>query len=296
MRNKILISFVLMALMCIFTLFISNNVYASDYLEKWTYEEMMATKTKYEYGTYTAIDQFYATPNMDSVRVIKKYFKELIWNGMGPWYEPENDIYMDFGEYPADPDILVLQPHYGFNKNVYSRYTRPRLIDSYDGKAEYIIGINQYDQVLLIIDGSTYNGDLGAIVNDFFKNKAEENYRKEQEFICDYSSAAKEGGCITISRYREGEEIYMASCCYQVGFNLTKEAPQTPVDNNLEDPAIYGGNDEVQIDDTPTQAPEVNEYDPWKVVGIVVSSIISIVGIYLIYLLGKKIYEIMKGK
>jgi hypothetical protein len=296
MRNKILISSFIMVLMCIFTLFISNNVYANDYLEKWTYDEMMATKTKYEYGTYTAIDQFYATPNMDSVRVIKKYYKELVWNGIGPWFEEEEEIYMGFGEYPADPDILVLQPHYGFGKTVYSRLTRPKIIDSYDGKAEYIIGINQYDQVLLIIDGSTYSGDLGAIVNDFFKNKVEEQYRKEHEFLCDYSNAAKEGGCITISRYREGEEIYMAACCYQVGFNLTKEAPQTPVDNSLEDPAIYGGNDDVQIDDTPTQKPEVNEYDPWKVVVIVVSSRISVVGIYLIYLLGKKIYEIMKGK
>ena len=293
MRNKIILSSILTALIFIFTLFISNNVYAES--SDWTYEEMMNTKTKVEYGTYTAIDQFYATPNMDAVRVIKQYQKYLLWN-TGPWYEPENDIYMDFGEYPSDPDILVLQPHYGFNQNIYPRYTRPRLIDSYDGKAEYIIGINQYDQVLLIIDGSTYNGDLGAIVNDFFKNKVEEQYRKEHEFLCDYSSAAKEGGCITISRYREGEEIYMAACCYQVGFNLTKEAPQTPVDNDLEDPAIYGGNDEVQIDDTPTEAPEVSEYNPWNVVGIVASSIISIVGIYLIYLLSKKIYEIMKGK
>ena len=109
MRNKILISSVLMALMCIFTLFISNNVYAES--SDWTYDEMMATKTKYEYGTYTAIDQFYATPNMDSVRVIKKYYKVLVWNGIGPWFEEEEEIFMGFGEYPADPDILVIQPH-----------------------------------------------------------------------------------------------------------------------------------------------------------------------------------------
>ena len=75
MRNKIIISVFISSLLCILTLFISNNVYANDYLDKWTYEEMMATKTKYEYGTYTVIDQFYATPNIDSTRVIKKYFK-----------------------------------------------------------------------------------------------------------------------------------------------------------------------------------------------------------------------------
>jgi len=295
MRNKIIISAFISSLLCILTLFISNNVYANDYLDKWTYEEMMATKTKYEYGTYTVIDQFYATPNIDSTRVIKKYFKELIWNGMGPWYEPDEEIYMDFGEYAANPEALVFQPHLGIGKPVYSRLSKPTIIDSYDGKAEYIIGINQYDQVLLIIDGSTYNGDLGAIVNDFFLNVVEEHYRKEHEFLMLYEDAAKAGGVLSISRYREGTEIYMASCCYQIGFNLTKEAEETPVDNNLEDPAIYGGNDEVQIDDTPTEKPEIDEFNGWTVVGIVASSIISIVGIYLIYLLGKKIYEIMKG-
>ena len=295
MRNKIIISAFISSLLCILTLFISNNVYANDYLDKWTYEEMMATKTKYEYGTYTVIDQFYATPNIDSTRVIKKYFKELIWNGMGPWYEPDEEIYMDFGEYAANTEALVFQPHLGIGKPVYSRLSKPTIIDSYDGKAEYIIGINQYDQVLLIIDGSTYNGDLGAIVNDFFLNVVEEHYRKEHEFLMLYEDAAKAGGVLSISRYREGTEIYMASCCYQIGFNLTKEAEETPVDNNLEDPAIYGGNDEVQIDDTPTEKPEIDEFNGWTVVGIVASSIISIVGIYLIYLLGKKIYEIMKG-
>lgn len=34
MKNKILISSFITMLMCIFTLFISNNVYANDYLEK----------------------------------------------------------------------------------------------------------------------------------------------------------------------------------------------------------------------------------------------------------------------
>ena len=290
MNKKLLISSFILMLICLFTFGI-NNVYAAD----WTNEELINTKSKNEWGTYYIIDRFYATPNINAIEAIKKHSDDLIWNGSFPECDKDNDIYMEFGTY-SDPDVLVLQPHLGYGKNVYSRMSRPRVIDSYDGKAEYIIGINQYDQVLLIVDGSTYNGDLGAIVNDFFKNKVEEQYRKEHEFLCDYSNAAKEGGCITISRYREGEEIYMAACCYQVGFNLTKESPQTPVDNNLEDPAIYGGNDEVQIDDTPTQAPEVSQYDPWKVVGIVVSSIISIVGIYLIYLLSKKIYEIMKGK
>ena len=295
MRNKIIISAFISSLLCILTLFISNNVYANDYLDKWTYEEMMATKTKYEYGTYTVIDQFYATPNIDSTRVIKKYYKELIWNGMGPWFEPDEEIYMDFGEYEANPEALVFQPHLGFNKPVYSRLSKPTIIDSYDGKAEYIIGINQYDQVLIILDGNTYKGNIGDIVNDFFLNVVEEHYRKEHEFFMPYDDAAKAGGSLSISRYREGEEIYMASCSYQIGFNLTKEAEETPVDNNLEDPAIYGGNDEVQIDDTPTQAPEVNEYDPWKVLGIAGASILSIVGIYLIYLISKKIYTTMKG-
>ncbi len=295
MRNKILISSILTALIFIFTLFISNNVYAES--DDWTYEERMATKTKFDFETTTFINQFYATRNMDAPRVIKQYQKDLVWLGIGPCYEPENDIYMDFGEYPADTSIIVLQPHLGQGRDVYSQGTRAREIESFDGKAEYIIGFNQYDQIMIILDGNTFKGNVGDIINDFFLNVVTDNsYRVEHEFTCDYASCAKEGGCITTSRYRQGEDIYMASCLYEVGFNLTKEAPQTPVDNNLEDPAIYGGNETVTIDDTPTQAPEVNEYDPWKVLGIVGSSLISLVGIYLIYLLGKKIYLTMKGQ
>ena len=110
-----------------------------------------------------------------------------------------------------------------------------------------------------------------------------------------YESAAKAGGVGSISRYKEGDTIYMAACSYQIGFNLLKESAQINNQDNVEDPAIYGGNDEVQIDDTPTQ-PESNENTAFKVVGIVISSILSVVGIYLIYLLGKKIYTIMKGQ
>ena len=290
MKNKkIFISAFLVMLIALIT-FTSTSVYAE---EDWTYEERMNTKTKVDFGTYTSIDQFYATPNMDAVRVIKQYYKYLLWN-TGPWYEPDNDIYMAFGEY-SDPDVLVLQPHYGYNQNVYSRMTRPKQIESYDGKAEYIIGMNQYDQILIILDGSTFKGNLGDIVNDFFLNVVDEQYRVKHEFYCPYESCAKEGGCMTISRYRSGSDVYMATCCYEVGFNLTKESTQTPVDNNLEDPAIYGGNDEVQIDDTPTQPESSDTFDGWQIVGIVASSIASLVGIYLIYLLGKKIYEIMKG-
>ena len=120
-------------------------------------------------------------------------------------------------------------------------------------------------------------------------------YRKETEFYMPYDSAATALGVGSISRYREGDDIYMATAIYQVGFNLLKESQPTNVQDDVEDPAIYGGNDEVQIDDTPTQ-PESNENTAFKVVGIVISSILSVVGIYLIYLLGKKIYTIMKGQ
>ncbi len=261
----------------------------------WTDEEYMNTKFKNEWGTYYVIDTFYATPNFNAIQAIKNHSDDLIWNGSFPEYDKDNEIYMDFGDYPADPDVLVLQPHLGYGKNVYSRMTRPRQIESYDGKAQYVIGISNYDQVLIIIDGNTFKGNIGDILNDFFKNKVDNMYRKETEFYMPYDSAATALGVGSISRYREGEDIYMATAIYQVGFNLLKDSTQTNQQNNIDDPAIYGGNDEVQIDDTPTQ-PEANENTAFKVVGIVISSILSVVGIYLIYLLGKKIYEIMKGK
>ena len=260
----------------------------------WTDEEYMNTKFKNEWGTYYVIDTFYTTPNFNAIQAIKNHSDDLIWNGSFPEYDKDNEIYMDFGDYPADPDVLVLQPHLGWNKDVYSRLTRPREIESYDGKAQYVIGISNYDQVLIIIDGNTFKGNIGDILNDFFKNKVDNMYRKETEFYMPYDSAATALGVGSISRYREGEDIYMATAIYQVGFNLLKESQPTNVQDDVEDPAIYGGNDEVQIDDTPTQ-PESNENTAFKVVGIVISSILSVVGIYLIYLLGKKIYTIMKG-
>ena len=261
----------------------------------WTDEEYMNTKFKNEWGTYYVIDTFYTTPNFNAIQAIKNHSDDLIWNGSFPEYDKDNEIYMDFGDYPADPDVLVLQPHLGWNKDVYSRLTRPREIESYDGKAQYVIGISNYDQVLIIIDGNTFKGNIGDILNDFFKNKVDNMYRKETEFYMPYDSAATALGVGSISRYREGEDIYMATAIYQVGFNLLKESQPTNVQDDVEDPAIYGGNDEVQIDDTPTQ-PESNENTAFKVVGIVISSILSVVGIYLIYLLGKKIYTIMKGQ
>lgn len=288
MNKKIIISSFILMLIFLLSFGISK-AYA------WTDEEMMNTKFKSEWGTYYVIDTFYATSNFNAVEAIKKHSDDLIWNGSFPECDKDNEIYMDFGTY-SDPDVLVLQPHLGYGKNVYSRMTRPRTIESYDGKAQYVIGLTSTDQVLIILDGNTFKGNIGDILNDFFKNKVDDIYKKETEFYMPYESAAKALGVASISRYKEGEDIYMATCVYQVGFNLLKDSTQTQNQDNVEDPAIYGGNDDVQIDDTPTQKPEVNEYDPWKVVGIVVSSIISVVGIYLIYLLGKKIYEIMKGK
>ena len=288
MNKKIIISSFILMLISLLSFGITK-AYA------WTDEEMMNTKSKSEWGTYYVIDTFYATSNFNAVEAIKKHSDDLIWNGSFPEFDKDNKIYMDFGTY-SDSDVLVLQPHLGYGKNVYSRMTRPRTIESYDGKAQYVIGLTSTDQVLIILDGNTFKGNIGDILNDFFKNKVDDIYKKETEFYMPYESAAKALGVASISRYKEGEDIYMATCVYQVGFNLLKDSTQTQNQDNVEDPAIYGGNDEVQIDDTPTQKPEVNEYDPWKVVGIVVSSIISVVGIYLIYLLGKKIYEIMKGK
>ena len=286
MNKKILMLSLTLVLLLIS---IINPTYA------WTDEEYMNTKLKNEWGTYYVIDTFYATPNFNAIQAIKNHSDDLIWNGSFPEYDKDNEIYMDFGDYPADPDVLVLQPHLGWNKDVYSRLTRPREIESYDGKAQYVIGISNYDQVLIIIDGNTFKGNIGDILNDFFKNKVDNMYRKETEFYMPYDSAATALGVGSISRYREGEDIYMATAIYQVGFNLLKESQPTNVQDDVEDPAIYGGNDEVQIDDTPS-TPEANENTAFKVVGIVISSILSVVGIYLIYLLGKKIYTIMKGQ
>ena len=167
--------------------------------------------------------------------------------------------------------------------------------ESYDNKAEYMIAYSNMDQIVCILDGNTYKDDLGILVNDFFKNKLNSSDMREYNFSMPYKSAEGLEGKGCISSYEENGKTYAAFTIFNIGFNLSTNSETTNQQENLEDPSIYGGNDEVQIDDTPTEKPTVNEFDGWKIVGIVASSIISIVGIYLIYLLGKKIYEIMKG-
>ena len=110
-----------------------------------------------------------------------------------------------------------------------------------------------------------------------------------------YKSAEGLEGKGCISSYEENGKTYAAFAIFNIGFNLSTNSETTNQQESLEDPSIYGGNDEVQIDDTPTQPESSDTFDGWQIVGIVASSIASLVGIYLIYLLGKKIYEIMKG-
>jgi hypothetical protein len=170
---------------------------------------------------------------------------------------------------------------------------KPKVIESYDSKAEYLIATTNYDQVLIIIDGTTYKDNLGDIVNNLLTKEKE--YLIPPTFYQPYKYAAKGDGSISYTRYMDkNNHIYQTVCKYLVGFNLTKESTQTNPEDNVDVPSIYGGNDEVQIDDTPTEQ-EVNQNQTLKIVGIVISSILSVVGIYLIYLLIKKIYRIMKG-
>ncbi len=253
--------------------------------------------SKHPYGTYHVIDNFYATPNIDSFNVLKKYEKYLMCNGGFPEEDRDNGIYCTVSQFDVDgTSEIFLEPHYGYNKPVYTEYSRVREIESYDGKAEYLIGFNEYDNILIILDGDTFNGNLGDLINDFFKNKVEDYNRKDYEFYMPYSSAAKAGGVSSTARYTEGNNIYISGATYQVGFNLTKESTQTPIENNTEDPAIYGGDNNNQIDETPTEPTPNSVNTPLKIVGIVMSSILGVMGIYVIYILSKKIYKTMKGQ
>jgi len=276
-------------------LFVFLLVFSISKTYAWTDDELTTTLSKHPYGTYHVIDKFYATSNFDSVNALKKNAKYLIYNGGYPEEDKDNDIYCNVASINDENDAVILQNHYGYNQPVYTKYSRIKEVESYDNKAQYLIGFNDYDNILIILDGDTFKGNLGDIVNDFFQNKVESTYRKTHEFYMPYESCAKAGGVSSISRYRENSDIYIACCTYQVGFNLTKEAIQTPVDNNTEDPSIYGGNNETQIDDTPTE-PTKTENIPFKILGIVISSILGVIGLYLIYILSKKIYQLMKGK
>ena len=246
-------------------------------------------------GTYYFLDYYYATPNFDVKKALEAYKDKLTWDGFAPYMDEDKEVYMEFGEYPADNEVLILQPHLGIGKNVYGTMTRIQRFESYDGKAEYMIAYSHMDQILCIVDGHTYKDDLGILVNDFFKNKVTESDRRDYYFQMPYKNVEGLEGKGCMSGYTEDGETHVAFAIFNIGFNFSTNSTPTNQQEDLEDPAIYGGNDEVQIDDTPTQPESSDTFDGWQIVGIVASSIASIVGIYLIYLLGKKIYEIMKG-
>ena len=286
--NKLFILSILLVLMT-FTIFASVDVYAYD----WTDEEVMMTKTKWEADKLYTISSIYVTKNIDTKRVVESISKYLIWEGSFPKEDKANDIYMEFGEYISDSDSIVLSPHLGYNQPVFNKMIKPKVIESYDSKGEYLIATTNYDQVLIIIDGNTYKDNLGDLVNDLLTKEKE--YQISPTFYQPYKYAAKEDGSISYTRYKDKNgDIYQSVCKYLVGFNLTKESTQTNLEDNVDDPSIYGGNDDVQIDDTPTEK-EKNQNHALKIVGIIISSILFILGLYLIYLLIKRIYRIMKG-
>ena len=270
----------------------------------WTNEEMINAKRKYEYGTYYFLDNIYKTANMDASKCFNLYSKYMTWNGGYPYND--ESVYVEVSQSGL---LYTFVPHLG-TQNSYSRMIKPKIIDSYDNNAEYMICYSNYDQILIILDGDTFKGDIGLIVNDFFLKQKGITH----EFYMPYSDAAKSGGVLSISRYEENNTLYMAECAFQVGFNLALKKEQ-PIDSDnptetdkpdepveikdpVDDPAIYGGNEEVKIDDTPTKKEELKETQAskaLKIVGITSASIISVLGIYLIYILIKKIYQTMKG-
>ncbi len=284
MKNKklFIMSFLLMLVAIIS--FTSTSVYADT-----------TPTAKPILGTYYFLDNYYATPNFDVKRALEAYKDKLTWDGFAPYADEDNEVYMEFGEYPADDEVLILQPHLGIGKNVYGTMTRIHRFESYDGKAEYMIAYSHMDQIVCIVDGHTYKDDLGILVNDFFKNKVTESDRRDYYFQMPYKNVDGLEGKGCMSGYEEDGERHVAFAIFNIGFNFSTNSTPTNQQEDLEDPAIYGGNDEVQIDDTPTQPESSDTFDGWQIVGIVASSIASLVGIYLIYLLGKKIYEIMKG-
>ena len=280
---------------------------------------MLGQLKKYEYGTYYFLDNIYKTAYMDAFKCFNLYSKYMTWDGGCPYND--ESVYVEVSQSEL---LYTFVPHLG-TQNSYSRMIKPKIIDSYDNNAEYMICYSNYDQILIILDGDTFKGDIGLIVNDFFLKQKGITH----EFCMPYSDAAKSGGVLSISRYEENNTLYMAECAFQVGFNLAlkkeqpkdsdnptnptePEQPDDPITTDepvisdepaeikypVDDPAIYGGNEDVKIDDTPTKKEELKEtYESkaLKIVGIASASVLSILGLYLIYVLIKKIYQTMKG-
>ena len=268
----------------ILTLFLIPNTYAYEFSP----EEAKECQYKYDYEHYYPIFNFYATPNIDYQKTIKSIKDYLVWYGGAP-YSTENN-YMEIKDYN---DSLILTAHIE-GENTYQRIIKPTIIEPASPNAEYLIGLSNHDQIVIIVDGDTFKGEIADLVNDLI-NK-DKTYDIAPEFHMDYESAAKAGGVLSITRYKENGIIYMKNCKYLVGFNLTKESIPAEQEPDIEDPAIYGGNEETKIDDTPTQKENIQKDNKTlKIVGISSASIISVLGIYVIYVLIKKIYQIMKG-
>ena len=292
--------FIMLSIIFITILFIPKTyAYTPEDVEAWSTRLENANSKSKDIGL-SRLDTVYITPNIDIEKAMPYLIKFMIWDSNNPYQDnPDNDdvfLTYEIRKYPSDT-YLITYFKKGLNQDAYSRMTRVRTIDAYDN-AEYIIAKNDYDLYTILLDGKTYNNNLGFLFNDGIK-QINPNWLDYPNFGLNYDYACdpERINCyIDVFTDEEGTD-YQICVQAKVGFNYTVDSYTPHIEDSVDDDYIYGGDEDNKLDDTPTEKEIISstKFDAGKVIGIIFSIVFGIVILYLGYVLIIKIYEIVKG-
>ncbi|MCR5224071.1 MAG: hypothetical protein K6C11_02875 [Bacilli bacterium] len=246
-------------------------------------------------------DTIWMTENIDPEKAVPFLAKYMMWEDQYMYTDnPDNDDVIF--DYTLKKDIYgyTVTIHFkkGINQNTYGTMSRIKTIESCNG-AEYIIGASDYDTYSIILDGNTYQGDLGPLLKDAIE-KNRPRVISTSGLSIPYDTACDiYGNNISLGYATETDlKDYMIISQGRVGFNLTVDSYTPKINDSVDDDYEYGGDENNKLDPTPTQ-PESSDntkFDLGQAIGITISVLSGIVILYVVYVLITKIYKLMKGK
>ena len=302
-RNKL---FITLSLLLISMLSITiPNVHAEEInmdIQAEDLERIANAESKAADGGLKAATNIWMTPNIDIEKAMPFLENYMLWNNEYPYKDDPTNDDVEF-EYEIKEDdfgtVLVTYFKAGLNEAKYGRFTRIKQIESYDN-AEYIIASTDYDCYTILVDGNTYkNKDLGLLLNNAIE--AQPRALKEYpNFKISYDSASSVFDTTVYLRlYKTLDDIdHLVIAQAKVGFNLTIDSYHPIINNPVDDDYIYGGDENNKLDPTPSTPEKSNntKFDLGKAIGITISVLSGIVICYIIYILIKKIYDLVKEK
>ncbi len=276
-------------------LFITPSVtYASNIDEAIEfYERVENAESKSKDAGLQLANKIWITENINPEYALKFMYKWMIWNNDNPYIDDlsNDDVSLT---YEIKDSYLYCYFKAGIGQNTYTRVSSIQTIKGINN-AEYIISSTSYDCYTICVDGDTYQGDLGVLLEDAIKQK--KSYYQYPEISMPYDKCTdiyKLNGWINLYQNNEGDKENILNTQGYVGFNLTNDDFIPVVNDPVDDDYIYGGDENNKLDPTPTQPTTQAEFNPGVIIGYALSAIILIIMVYVIYVIIKNFIKIYK--